>query len=148
MAAWFSRAAPEPEGPFFAWTKEDHSVGVAAFDQEHQRLAKLMSQIHTTVHDDRDRDRAQKLLETLIHETGAHFAHEERVMDQVSYPEREAHAIEHATLLLQAKELFQKFQSGNISAMALPTFIKTWLIPHIQFQDRKYAAHMRRNGVR
>lgn len=148
MARWFSRAEPEPERPFFAWSKEDHSVGVVAFDQEHQRLAKLMSQIHATVHEDRDRDRAQRLLETLLYETGAHFAHEERVMEQVGYPEKEAHAAEHAALLLQAKELFQKFQSGNISALALPAFLKVWLISHMQDADRKYAAHMRRNGVR
>lgn len=148
MAKWFSRAEPEPEGPFFVWKKEDHSVGVAMFDQEHQRLTKLMSQIHASVNEDRDRDRAKNLLEALIHETGAHFAHEERVMEEVGYPEREAHAAEHAALLQQAKDLFQKFQSGTISALALPAFLKTWLISHMQHTDRKYAAHMRRNGVR
>ena len=147
---WFSkpRSIPETAVPFFDWTSEDHSVGVSVFDKDHQRLAALMSQIHTTLQAKHDRDLAKKLMETLIHETQAHFDHEESVMMNVDYYEREAHAAEHAALIQQAKAMLQKVHGGGVSALALPNFLKTWLIAHIQTMDSKYSACMRRNGLR
>jgi hemerythrin-like metal-binding protein len=146
---WFSKpkSVPEVEAPFFAWTREEHSVGVTVFDRDHERIAALMSQIHTTLQVKHDRDQAQRLMETLIRETQAHFDHEEGVMLNVDYADREVHAAEHAALIQQAKTMLQKVHSGGVSALALPNFLKTWLIAHIQTMDRKYSACMRRNGL-
>jgi len=145
---WFSKAKPkpDPEDPFFAWSQEACSVGVNLFDQEHEQLAALMGQIHATLLENHDRDQAQRLMESLIHATGAHFDHEERVMEEVGYAGREAHAAAHETLIREAKDLLHKYKTGAISSMALPGFIKTWLLPHIQM-DRKYSACLRRNGI-
>ncbi len=147
---WFSKSKsiPETEVPFFVWSSEEHSVGVTVFDQEHERLVTLMGQIHATVQEKHDRALAQNLMESLIHQTQAHFEHEESVMDNIEFPEREAHVAEHAALIQQAKELLQKVQNGGISALAIPNFLKSWLIPHMQIMDRKYAAAMRRHGLR
>ena len=147
---WFSKPAPspEPEAPFFVWSSEEHTVGVAVFDKDHERLAILMSRINTTLQEKHDRALALKLMESLIYETQAHFDHEEWVMEQVAYPEREAHAAEHSALIQEVKILFQKFRIGGISALAIPNFIKAWLIPHMKGTDRKYAACLRRSGLR
>jgi hemerythrin-like metal-binding protein len=149
-AMWFSKSKPdaEPEVPFFAWIRGEHSVGITVFDQEHERLTDLMSQIHAALHKKHDRILILGRLEFLIKETKAHFEHEEGVMRNISYPDLEAHVAEHAALLREAAALFQKVQSGNLSATAIPEFLKAWLITHMQTTDRKYAASMRRHGVR
>jgi hemerythrin-like metal-binding protein len=145
---WFSKGKPEPEPPFFSWSAEEHSVGVSVFDQEHQRLAALMSQIHASLQTNHDRGKAQRLLESFIAMAQEHFDHEERIMANIDYPDLAAHAAEHEALMEQAKAMFQRVQHGNISALTIPGFLKTWLIHHMQQTDRKYAAHMRRNGMK
>lgn len=143
-----SQANPEPETPFFAWSSAEHAIGVTIFDQEHQRLAALMSQVYDTLKAKEDRALAQNLMGALIYETWVHFDHEERVMEEVGFHEREAHVAEHAALIQQAKDLLQKVQKGDISSQAMPGFLMTWLIPHIQITDRKYAACLQSHGFR
>ena len=143
-----SQANPEPEAPFFVWSSAEHAIGVTVFDQEHQRLAALMSQVHATLKEKHDRALAQNLMGALIYETWVHFDHEERVMEEVGFHEREAHVAEHAALIQQAKDLLQKVQKGDISSQAMPGFLMTWLIPHIQVMDRKYAACLQNHGFR
>jgi hemerythrin-like metal-binding protein len=145
---WFSRPKPQPETPFFAWSDPEHSVGVDIFDQEHKQLAELVTRLHTTLVTNRDRDLARQLLESLIAQTRVHFAHEEAVLETAVYPERTAHFAEHAVLLRELQDLLRQFHAGNLSALALPMFLKNWLIPHIQTSDRKYAGTLRRQGLR
>ncbi|GLH74712.1 hypothetical protein GETHLI_32140 [Geothrix limicola] len=144
---WFSKPKPEPEPSLFIWSDEEHSVGVSIFDQEHERLIALMGQIHLALQHKQDRHRAESLLETLIHETQAHFDHEESVMRNIDFAEREAHTAEHAALIQQANALLLKVRNGSISALAIPNFLKTWLMTHMRSMDRKYASCMRRNGL-
>jgi len=143
-----SQANPEPEAPFFVWSSAEHAIGVTVFDQEHQRLAALMSQVHDTLQAKEDRALAQNLMGALIYETWVHFDHEEKVMEEVGFHEREAHVAEHAALIQQAKGMLQKVQKGDISSQAMPDFLMTWLIPHIQVMDRKYAACLQNHGFR
>ena len=148
MPMWFSRSKsnPEPEAPFFVWSKQTHSVGITVFDQEHQKLAALMNRVHAALKEKHDRDLALQLFHSLISETRAHFDHEERVMNEVSSPGREDHIEEHATLIREVQAQLQLLRNGAISSLAIPDFIKAWLIPHMQYTDRKYAASLRRHG--
>jgi hemerythrin len=145
---WFSRSNPEPAAPFFLWTSAEHSVGVAAFDAEHKVLAGLMSRMHAVLVQDHDRVLATRLMEELIAEARAHFAHEERVLEEIGFPGLAAHAEEHAALLQDARGLQRQFLAGGLSVLVFPSFLKNWLIPHMQQSDRTYAAALRRHGVR
>jgi hemerythrin-like metal-binding protein len=145
---WFSKAKAEPKPAFFVWSEADHSVGVKVFDEEHQRLTAMMSQIHDALLEEHDRLRALQLMERLVQETRAHFAHEERSMEEAQYPDLEAHAAEHAALITRAHDMLRQFRMGSVSAMMFPAFLRDWLVPHIQLFDRKYSAALRRKGLR
>ncbi len=69
-------------------------------------------------------------------------------MEEAGFPEREAHVAEHSALIEHAKVRLQLFRNGAIGALVMPNFLKAWLIPHMQIMDRKYAAFLRRHGVR
>jgi hemerythrin len=69
-------------------------------------------------------------------------------MAEVGFHGREAHVAEHAALIQQAKDLLKKVQRGDLNSQAMPDFLVTWLIPHIQITDRKYAACLQRHGFR
>jgi len=145
---WFFKNKVEPKPPFFVWSAAEHSVGVDTFDEEHQRLTAMMAQIHAALLGEHDRLRAMKLLEKLVKETRVHFTHEEDAMGEADTPDLEAHAAEHASLIAQAEDLLRQFAQGSMSAMMFPGFLRDWLIPHMQTYDRRYAASMRRMGLR
>lgn len=140
---WFSRSKPQPETPFFSWSDQDHGVGVPAFDREHKDLARKLNLVHDALRQKPDRARALQVMEDMIQATRAHFAHEEQALEAVGYPDRAAHAAEHAALLEEALDLVHQFKGGTISALSLPSFLRKWLIPHIQQTDRKYQAALR-----
>ena len=148
MSIWFpnSGKSPRPDDLFFIWSRDEHSVGVTVFDQEHQKLAALMCRIHSALKEEHDRDLALNLLEALMGETQAHFDHEERAMMEASCPGREEHVSEHEALHQEVESQFKLLKVGSISALAIPNFLKAWLIPHMQKSDRKYASYLRRHG--
>lgn len=140
---WF-KSKEKVEPPFFVWSDAEHSVGVPEFDREHRHLATLMGEVHHALLEHRDRAQAQRVMEKMIHEIRAHFAHEEQVLAEAGYADAEAHGREHAALIVEAQDLVRQFQAGTISGLSLPTFLKKWLISHIQGSDRKYAVVLRR----
>ena len=91
---------------------------------------------------------AVRLIEQLVQQTHAHFAHEEEAMEEAHFPDLEAHATEHAALIRRAQEILRQFRSGAISALVFPSFFRDWLIPHMRDYDRKYSAALRRHGMR
>jgi len=145
---WLSKPKPEQKPPFFVWSDAEHSVGVGTFDEEHQRLTLLMARVHEALQADHDRVEARKLMEQLVVETRAHFRREEGAMAAAEYPDLPAHAAEHAALMDRAEELLRQFRNGGVSALVFPSFLRDWLVPHMQAYDRKYAASMRRQGLR
>lgn len=142
---FFSKPKTEPSEPFFLWSDTEHSVGVTRFDLDHRRIAELLNHVHTVLVKQRDRTQAVDLMEQLIAETRAHFHREELALADAGFPDLEAHQEEHGALIMEAQELVRKFKTGNVSALALPTFLKNWLISHIKGSDRKYAACLRRH---
>jgi hemerythrin len=68
-------------------------------------------------------------------------------MEEVQFPDLEAHAAEHAALLTRAQDMLRQFRAGAMSALLFPAFLRDWLIPHIHDYDRKYSASLRRQGL-
>lgn len=143
----FSRSKPKPADAPIAWKHLDHAVGVEPFDREHQVLFGLVAQVQAALAR-RDRAEAQQVLERLLLETRTHFDHEECAMEEAACPDLPAHAAEHADLLVHLKDLIRQFQGGTLSMLAMPAFLRTWLVPHIQRADKTYGPVLRRAGVR
>ena len=142
---WFFKNKAEPKPPFFVWSRQDHSVGVPMFDDEHRHLTAMMAQIHQALQGERDYLLARMLTERLVQETRIHFTHEEDAMEAAHFPGLQAHAAEHAALIAQADEALRK---GSMSALMFPLFLRDWLIPHMRDCDRKYTAALRHQGRR
>ncbi len=142
------RPKPPADEPFFPWLPGEYSVGVARLDQDHQFLAELLNQMHVALIQKRDRAQAVQLLDRFVQDVRRHFNAEEAALEEAGYPELEAHVAEHQLLLTEAADLLRQFQAGSISGLAFPNFLKHWLIGHIRDSDRKYAACLRRKGLR
>jgi len=131
---------------FLPWIPT-YRVGIRRFDEEHERLAAMVSHLHSTMIVRRDKRLSLQVFARLIQETKRHFEAETALMQDLEYPGLEAHAREHAQLLEEAEHLSSQYNLGHISALALPAFLKKWLIAHIEGPDRAYTAFFRSHGI-
>lgn len=139
-------ASSPTETAFIAWS-EDLCIGIRRFDEEHERLAAFISHLYTTMILRRDKVLSRQIFERLILETRRHFDAEEALMQDLGYPDWQTHVAEHAQLLADAEELARNYDLGHISALALPAFLKKWLLHHIETSDRAYIEFFKANGV-
>jgi hemerythrin-like metal-binding protein len=146
MFPW-SKSKPQPPPEVFLLWTSDLKIGIKQFDLEHQQMGVLINQLHTLMVIKRDRMGANQLGDMLLQATRTHFAHEETLLSEHHFPECEVHFQEHSTLIAELQDLQRQFKAGTLSALAMPTFLKKWLLDHIQNTDRKYVAYLRSKGV-
>jgi hemerythrin-like metal-binding protein len=111
-------------------------------------MAALINQLHTLMVIKRDRVTADQLTDLLIQATRSHFASEESLLSDQGFPECESHCQEHSKLIDELRDLQRQFKAGTISALAMPTFLRKWLLEHIEVYDRAYVEFLRAKGVR
>lgn len=89
----------------------------------------------------------QTLLEPILNQlfeyARLHFSHEEARMAAVGFPDLESHAAEHHEFFQHVSDLYSRFLEGNPDVVAeLPTFLRAWLVKHIQGTDRNYVPYL------
>jgi hemerythrin len=129
------------------WT-QDLSVQVAQFDSQHKELVGLVNDLHDAMASGKGNTVLGKTLAKLIDYTKTHFAAEEKLMQQHSYPGYLSHKMEHDTLTKKALEIKSKFDSGSmIISVELMNFLKDWLTKHILGVDKKYGPFLNNKGI-
>ena len=133
--------------PLMEWT-DRMSVGVAQFDNEHKKLVSLINELFDAVQAGRGREALGKILDELINYTKTHFTNEEHLMQKQGYPNLEAHRKEHEALTKQVIDVQRKYHAGATAmlSMEVMTFLKNWLIKHIQGTDKQYGPFLNAKG--
>jgi hemerythrin len=131
------------------WT-ERMSVGVTQFDNEHKRLVALINELFDAVQAGRGREALGKILDELIEYTKSHFTNEEHLMAKNGYPNLDTHKKEHEALTKQVLDVQRKYHAGATAmlSMEVMTFLKNWLVKHIQGTDKQYGPFLNAKGVR
>jgi hemerythrin-like metal-binding protein len=127
---------------FIKW-RDSYNTGVEQFDQEHHKLVELIDTMYHAIRDKSDVAVTVQAWHDLMAYTSFHFTNEEQAMAAVSYPELEAHRLEHARLKEQAESFREKIE-GNApgAATELYHFLREWLVTHIQECDQKYGSYL------
>ena len=124
---------------YVAW-KPHYSVGDSSLDAEHQEILKSIDELYAGVTAIKDNAKTKKLLERLVQYTFNHFQHEERIMQEASYPKLAAHKLEHERMRQRTLELRANF--SQVKAADLLRFLKEWWTNHIQAEDKSYAPYL------
>ena len=95
----------------------------------------------------RGKEAIGSILTELIEYTKTHFAHEEKIMKDTGYPGYDEQKQLHENLIRQVIDLNGRFNSGKAVSQEILTFLKNWLINHIQGVDKRYAPHMNKKGI-
>lgn len=135
--------------PLMQWNPK-LSVGIAQFDQEHQRLVGMVNDLFDAMQAGKGKDALGRILDGLITYTQTHFAHEEQFMAQHGFPGLAEHKAEHVALAAQVAEVQKKYKAGNTGTLSLEVlnFLKNWLLKHIQGTDKNYGPFLNAKGVR
>jgi len=127
---------------------QDLSVQVAQFDNQHRELVRLINELHDAMAQRKGSEVLGKVLSSLVDYTTKHFAAEEKLMKQHSYPGYLSHKMEHDTLTRKALEIKTKFDSGKmVVSVELMNFLKDWLTKHIMGLDKKYSSFFLSKGI-
>jgi hemerythrin len=137
-----------PRTPFVVWTNRI-CVEVKLLDNDHKKLAILLSELHEGVVAGWVKQALERVFEGLIRHIRIHFAHEEQLFAETAYPDAEIHLREHDNLIARVGELQARFRNNTEveGSLEVINLLKGWLFRHIQSSDQDYVAHFKANGV-
>ena len=125
-----------------------YSVKVKKFDDQHKKLVDLINQLHDAMKAGQGNSMIGTVLQSLVSYTGSHFADEIKLMQSHSYPDLAKHKAEHDKFVAQVLDFQKKFQDGSaMLTMSVLSFLKDWLVKHIQGEDKKYGPFLNGKGI-
>jgi hemerythrin len=125
--------------PKIQWN-QSLSVNVPDIDKQHQRLVKLVNDLHDALHAGKGNDAAAGIIQELIAYTRTHFSYEEKQLELAKYPDIVNHKAAHTALIKKVEEFAEKIKKGQAGiSIQLSAFLGDWLKNHIMVTDMKYS---------
>ena len=129
--------------PLIEWT-DVFTVNITEMDEEHKRFVELINEFHKALSESRIQEKLTGLLDGLVQYAETHFASEERLLEKYKCDELEKQRQEHAVFMATMIELRKQYSTGHmVSAIDIMNFLKSWLIDHIMYQDKKYSDYIK-----
>jgi hemerythrin len=133
---------------YITWD-ESYSVKINTFDNHHKKLFELVNEFFDAMKAKKDKEIKEKTLAALADYTVYHFAAEEKVMIEHSYPNYAAHKAAHTNLLETVTDLNERIKSGApVMSAEVISFLANWLKSHIKEVDKAYSQYLTDKGVK
>lgn len=114
-------------------------VAYAMMNEVHNEEADLLNALESLLEpQNRNTQAIETALQTLLAHTHEHFANEERLMQEVSFPAFIMHQGEHLHVLGEMKQIIAQWQTSQDSTLLRRYFLGTlqeWLMVHISTMD-------------
>ena len=134
-------------GPLMKWNNS-LAVEIDEIDQQHQKLIGLINDLHLNMKRREGNQTIGNILKDLVDYTVYHFGAEEKLMQEHGYEGYDNHKSIHKKLIKRVVDFQTKFNAGGTSVDSeLMSFLKNWLIKHIQGTDKQYAPFFHSKGV-
>ena len=118
--------------------KPEYSVGVESVDFEHRQMIELINSIYAEIQGRNDADSIEQFLGDVHAAIAAHFALEERAMQQSGYAEYLDHKDNHEELLDQIRDLMDEFVADPAAGSALlEQRLSDWFGVHFSTHDAR-----------
>ena len=129
------------------WSDE-LSVGIQQIDEQHQKLVAIINELHEAMLDRREKQVMSHIFTELVDYTKTHFTYEERLFEELGYPDGAAHLLQHRNLAQRVIDLKEEFDAGNTAVtLEVMRFLREWLADHIIGSDRKYTPFLLSKGI-
>lgn len=132
---------------YVTW-KDEYNVNVKLIDDDHKRLMNLINSLKMAVRYHTGETFEKQAMDELAKYTKVHFAREEKVMRDHSYPGYEAHKAQHDAMIERVAGYGKDYEErGHDAIVDLAPLVKDWLINHIYKVDQEYATFLREKGL-
>ena len=84
-----------------------------------------------------------EVLEKTVDYAKTHFAAEEKILSQISYPDLSAHKDKHFQFLFEVVNIISEVESGSTTPINMVLFLKNWLMGHIAVCDKEYVPYLK-----
>lgn len=121
-----------------------YATGHTEVDEQHQRLFRMINDLHDAIGQGHGRDAMGPVLQALSAYTLEHFTTEEGLMRLTHYPGLPAHIAKHDALAREVNEYVVRFSEGYLTIPhTLSRFLADWLKHHIQEEDMAFIAWLK-----
>ena len=131
---------------------EEYSLGINSIDLQHKQLVRLIGELEEELEQDENElqnEAMGEIYDALVTYVEEHFSYEEKLFNQHAYPGALEHHNEHGLFVSKLLAYRRKWQAGDSAApLSALTFLRVWLIKHIQGTDREYLAFFQAKGVK
>ena len=124
------------------WSNE-YSIDNPRIDAQHKRLFEMAGNVEAIVDRSVTKGEIKDLLSEFFHYMKDHFSDEEKYMEEINYPELEAHRKIHKEIIQSMVHLISTIKTTNDLKERLYLISKKWLLEHILFEDRKITEFLR-----
>ncbi|MDR2069692.1 MAG: bacteriohemerythrin [Spirochaetaceae bacterium] len=128
-------------------------IGIPLIDDQHKELIRLTNALYESClqGDEAARESFKIAIQGTVDYVKFHFSAEERVLQNVNYPEFAVHKKQHEEFVKQILEEVKAFEEGKkFVPNVFVRFLRDWILTHIAMADKKYAAyiiHLKKNGA-
>lgn len=126
--------------------KDSLKIGVPLIDNEHKELCDRTDQLFAACSQGKGKEEILKTLEFLEGYTIKHFADEEKLQRESSYPKYKEHKELHEFFKKQISDFKEEIQTNGASINVVSKtnyFLMNWLIGHIQKEDKELAQYIK-----
>ena len=127
--------------PVMEWN-ESLALDKGVMDDTHREFIELLNQLADAADDD-----VLGVLDLFILHTEAHFAEEQRWMEEMEFSALECHAREHDGVLDTAREVRSRAAAGDVRfGRVLAKAVAEWFAGHASSMDHVLALYMKDKG--
>lgn len=129
--------------PTIEW-KDSFGVNNSEIDSQHKRWIEIINNLHEMIMSNDSgelRDATNDALKAMYEYSKAHFSFEEKYLEELGYPERQAHHRLHKDFDNEIYGYLREVENGGIVLnTTIISRLKNWLVGHILIEDKKYSA--------
>jgi hemerythrin len=124
---------------------DKYSVGITLIDDQHKELIRLTNELYQgcLAGNDEAKKFFFKTVRSAVEYTKFHFAAEEKLLENVRYPQYAGHKKQHEDFVMQMVNDVKSFNEGKkFVPNNFVRYLKDWILSHIALMDTQYAKYI------
>ena len=137
----------EKRSDLIKWN-ENYSIELNIIDQQHKKWIDFINILYRSFKNEVPADSINESISKLLDYTDYHFGFEEKYLEDFNCGKPEEHKKKHEKFISTIKEYQTLFNDGEYNAVyKLIVFINSWVLHHIQVEDKSYVDCFKLNGL-
>lgn len=122
---------------FHRWSSR-YETGIEVIDNQHKELLEKINSVYSSVRSGNKKVDQEDVISFISKYVVEHFALEEELMKECSYPGYEEHLQIHKKFTLDFEKILNNYNNGLLNPVSLISFLFDFFINHIEVDDANY----------